>query len=521
MKKLDGAIFMSTENSFLKSAFKSWFTFGGHVLLSVLILGSSILAAVVIGTGRSPDRSKPLEEIIPSVKTEIARRETNGITFQVDGVVIPFREVAIASEVSGNIKFLSPHCRTGRYVQKGEILAEIDSQDYEHALSEAQQSLIQADRAIEEWKVSVQNIADRVEVAVAQFNTQKNELERCRKLNEKGAVSQTELETAELNHLNKKETLVTLQNEQRTLAAQEERLKSARETARVAVEKAELNLRRCTISSPLTGLVVTLNVEQDKFVQRGETLVSIHDTSRLEVQCSLYMKQVEWLWSENPGPETSGASKDSEVPAVTQDGLQAAKTESQIAAEAEAQAKAESAALRQYYQFDDTPVKLTYNLDGIIYQWGGTLTYLDGPGLDSRTRMMPCRVLVEDPLKVESFSDTGAPVKTSISPTLMPGMFVTIEIHANPARTLLNLAETAVLPGGTVWKVVKNEDGKDVLARAPKITTAHYESKTGRIIVYRRRGVLEEGDQVVVSPLASPVEGTFVHVLNDETKSEE
>ena len=103
----------------------------------------------------------------------------------------------------------------------------------------------------------------------------------------------------------------------------------------------------------------------------------------------------------------------------------------------------------------------------------------------------------------------------------MPGMFVTIEIHANPARTLLNLAETAVLPGGTVWKVVKNEDGKDVLLRAPKITTAHYESKTGRIIVYRRRGVLEEGDQVVISPLASPVEGTFVHVLNDETESEE
>jgi len=504
---------MQTENPFLKNAFHSWFTFGGHVLLSVVILGAAVLVAVAIGTGKSPRRSKNIEEIIPTVKTEIVKRETGGITFQVDGVVIPFREVSIASEVSGNIKFLAPHCRTGRYVQKGEILAQIDSQDYEHALAEARQALIQAERAIEEWKVSVQNIAERVEVAVAQYDTQKNELERCKKLNEKGAVSQTEMESAELNLLNKKETLVTLQNEQRTLAAQEERLKSSRESAHVAVEKAELNLRRCTITSPLTGLVVTLNVEQDKFVQRGETLVSIHDTSRLEVQCSLYMKQVEWLWSENPAAEIP------EKPTVT-DGLQSAKTEAQIAAEAEAQAQAENAALRQYYQFDDTPVKLTYNLDGVTYQWGGTLTYLDGPGLDSRTRMMPCRVVVEDPLKVESFNDAGVPAKTAISPTLMPGMFVTIEIHANPARTLLNLAETAVLPGGTVWKVVKNAEGKDVLARAPKITTAHYESKTGRIIVYRRRGVLEEGDQVITSPLASPVEGTFVKVMNGETKSE-
>ncbi len=472
-------------NEFLENATRSWWVFGGHVLISVGILVASMVIALAVSQGRSPDEARSIEEVIPAVKTETAILEENGVTFQVDGVVIPFREVAVASEVAGNITFLAPNCRTGRYVKKGEMLAKIDSRDYEHLLAEAEQNFIKAEREIEEWKVALVNNEERAKIAAEQFQTQERECERCKKLFQKGAVSQTELEAAVLSLLTKKEALVTLQNENRTLNAQKERLDANREAMHIAVEKAKLNLDRCTISAPLTGLVVTLSVEQDKFVQRGETLVSIHDTSRLEVQCSLYMKQVEWLWSEKK-PEGENV--------------------------------ANATALQHFYQFDDTPVKLQYSLNGTTYQWRGTLTYLDGPGLDSRTRMMPCRVVVENPLEVEMISETGKG-DSSVSPTLMPGMFVMIEIHANPARKLLNLSETALLPGGTVWKVKKTEDGKYTLERAPKIMTAHYNTQTGRVLVYEKKGVLEAGEEVVVSPLASPVEGTFVRVL-EKTETE-
>ncbi len=473
-------------NEFLENATRSWRAFGGHVLVSVGILALSTVIAVVVSQGRSPDEARRIEEVIPTVKTETAILEENGVTFQVDGVVIPFREVAVASEVAGNITFLAPNCRTGRYVKKGETLAKIDSRDYEHLLAEAEQNFIKAEREIEEWKVALLNNEERAKVAAEQFRTQERECERCKKLFQKSAVSQTELEAAALSLLTKKEALVTLQNENRTLNAQKERLDANREAMRIAVEKAKLNLDRCTISAPLTGLVVTLSVEQDKFVQRGETLVSIHDTSRLEVRCSLYMKQVEWLWSEKK-PENESV--------------------------------ADATALQHFYQFDDTPVKLQYMLNGTTYQWRGTLTYLDGPGLDSRTRMMPCRVVVENPLEVETVGISEEKEADLVSPTLMPGMFVMIEIHANPARNLLNLSETALLPGGTVWKVKKAEDGKHMLERAPKIMTAHYNTQTGRVLVYEKMGVLEAGDEVVVSPLASPVEGTFVRVL-EKTETE-
>lgn len=504
---------MHEENAFLREAARSWLVFAVHLLISIGILALGVFVTLSISAGRSPQEAAPVQEIIPTAETETAFRETGGITFQVDGVVIPFRKVAVASEVSGNITFLSPNCRVGRYIQKGDILMEIDQQDYRHALQEAQQSLIKAAREIEEWKVAVQNNLKRLEIAQEQFNTQKLEVERCLALHEKGAVSQTELDTARLNLLTREEAVVTQRNENESLLAQEERLNAVQELARVAVEKAELNLSRCTLRAPLTGLVVSLDVEQDKFIQRGEDLVSIHDTSRLEVQCSLYMKQVEWLWSENlvnhDTADENTASETSSEQSQLHTKQETAKPET----------VSDPSAFRQFYQFADTPVRLKYELNDTVYEWAGTLTYLDGPGLDSRTRMMPCRVVVEDPLNVQAFSIEGRPLKRAVSPTLMPGMFVSVEIHANPARPLLNLSEMAVLPGGTVWKAGKNEAGEDVLVRASKIMTAHFDTKSGRILVYAKRGVLEPGDEVIVSPLASPVEGTRIHVQKKTQES--
>ncbi len=505
---------MHEENTFLREAARSWLVFAVHLLISIGILALGVFVTLSISAGRSPQEAAPVQEIIPTVETETAFRETGGITFRVDGVVIPFRKVAVASEVSGNITFLSPNCRVGRYIQKGEILMEIDQQDYRHALQEAQQSLIKAAREIEEWKVAVQNNLKRLEITQEQFNTQKLEVERCQALHEKGAVSQTELDTARLNLLTREEAVVTQRNENESLLAQEERLNAVLELARVAVEKAELNLSRCTLRAPLTGLVVSLDVEQDKFIQRGENLVSIHDTSRLEVQCSLYMKQVEWLWSENL---TAHDTADEKTVSETSSAPSQLHTPSQLGSSEQNTAQmpetaSDPSAFRQFYQFADTPVRLKYELNDTVYEWAGTLTYLDGPGLDSRTRMMPCRVVVDDPLNVQAFSIEGRPLKHAVSPTLMPGMFVSVEIHANPARPLLNLSEMAVLPGGTVWKAGKNEAGEDVLVRASKIMTAHFDTQSGRILVYAKRGVLEPGDDVIVSPLASPVEGTRIHV---------
>jgi len=169
---------MADENVFLKEATRSWGILGIHILISAFILAAALAVTFLIGFGKSPRSVQNVSEIIPTVETEIARQEMNGVTFQVDGVVIPFRKVAVTSEVAGNITFLAQNCRIGRYVQKGDILAEVDRRDYQYAFEEAKQSLIKAEREIEEWKVAVENNQERLKITQEHFDTQKQETER-------------------------------------------------------------------------------------------------------------------------------------------------------------------------------------------------------------------------------------------------------------------------------------------------------------------------------------------------------
>ena len=89
-------------------------------------------------------------------------------------------------------------------------------------------------------------------------------------------------------------------------------------------------------------------------------------------------------------------------------------------------------------------------------------------------------------------------------------MFVEVRVHVAPGREVLSLPESAVLPGGTVWKVVSDGKNGEILKSA-KINIAQREGN--RVMVYAQKGVLEAGERVVISPLAAPMDGGKVEVL--------
>ena len=432
-----------------------------RLTVSSAILFLAICGAVLCSKASSPPKRELEATPPPAVTVETVTEQTEGITFCTDGSVVPFREVPLATEVAGRVTFVAENCRTGRYVDKGDVLVKIDPTDYELELAEARQQVVQAERSIVELDTNIVNAKSQLEIANRQLEVQRRELERVTSLLTDGAISQTDVDSTRMSELQKQDAVQTLENQIRSYETQKERLIASMKLSEVKVQKAELNLERCTIKAPLEGVVTALNCEQDKYMARGEKLVTIHDTSRLEVQCSLYMKHVEWLWS-------TQESKDKDP--------------------------------ENYYQFPPTPVKIVYAIGGVEYYWNGTLEYLDGAGLDARTRMMPCRVVVKDPLDVTCNSTDD-----NATPSLLPGMFVQVLVKVVPRRKLLNLSEMAILPGGAVWKVVDNKMHKVL------VTTAQLEKD--RVFVYDQPGVLEAGEQVIVSPIAAPIEGGTVRVV--------
>jgi len=100
-------------------------------LTPVVILAAGVAVFRFLGTQPPPER-KPIEKpAATQVHAIEVVRESGGLTIDLDGVVVPLREVTLAAEVAGRVLRKAEACRAGRFVSAGTLLFEIDPRDYE------------------------------------------------------------------------------------------------------------------------------------------------------------------------------------------------------------------------------------------------------------------------------------------------------------------------------------------------------------------------------------------------------
>ena len=450
-----------------------------RAFVPVLIVAGGALAFVLLSTVSqdAPGHRNRRTDGPPGPRGHGAAHQ-GGMTMEADGVVVPYREIELAAEVAGRIVERGDNCRAGNYVTKGTLLARIDPQDYLLEKERLEKERQQASVALEELAEEISGAAGLIEIAEKQVALRGRELTRMQGLGR--AVSETDLEMTENSELTARNALVTLTNQVRLLKVKQGRLKAALDLAVSRLAKTELDLQRTEIVAPVDGVIVQDQIEEDSFVQRATPLLTLEDTSKVEVKCKLEMDQLYWLWDRrsesaqvNPGRSPAEA-----------------------------------------YDIPETNVQVVYRLAGQNnreYLWEGRLARYDGLGLDEKTRTVPCRIVVDSPLKRISTHANGPPA-------LLRGMYVTVRIQVDPETPLLNVPEEAVQPGNIVWCV---RDNKMAIVPVNFVTLLDRSTTDGSIVrnalIYvDDPSQLTVGDQVVVSPLTFVRTGMDVEVSATE-----
>lgn len=436
--------------------------------LSLLLIGLGIIGFVALGSGQSPQSRGERETVKPIVQVATVTEHREGIDFNVDGIVIAFREITIPAEVAGQVSFKSDNCRVGHMVRTGELLAKIDPIDYQLEVHRLAEEVKQAEANQHELKIETAAGRRQIELAREDLAIQQREVQRYERIKDPGVYSQSELDAAWLKELQARDALQTEIDQLELIEAQQIRLASASQLATYQLDKARLELTRTEIYSPIDGIVTEELVEQDCYLQKGAGVVVVQGTSCMEIRCSLQMKQMHWIW------QTAPASDE----ATTSDNV---------------------------YHFPETAVTVIYEMESRKFRWEGKLQYYDGGKIDERTRMVPCRVRVSQPSCVQVDGTCSGGVRP---PVLMAGMFVTVRVHAKPDLALLRLPEAAVQPGGTVWTV------RDHQLHELSVRVAH--ATREEVLVYQQESELHAGDRVVVSPVAAPTEGAAVAVMGEQ-----
>jgi HlyD family secretion protein len=202
-------------------------------------VGAGVLALAVVGIV-SASRSKT--EIDPS---KLATAEKGDIARSVvaTGKIQPLTKVEVKSKASGIVEKLDADY--GDTVREGQVLVELDKETLKAQVREARAQLLSAQAALQRTKVEAQG---------PDLPFLKSATERARRLYEQGLISTNVLEDAQ------KEYELGL-NKQR--AAQSNVAVNQAEVARAqaTLERAETDLRNSTIVSPMTGLVLSRDVE--------------------------------------------------------------------------------------------------------------------------------------------------------------------------------------------------------------------------------------------------------------------
>lgn len=426
-------------------------------VLPLVILGGGIALFVSMGSQPPPERKRAEAAVATPVRTGEVRPESNGLTIESDGVVVPLREVTLAAEVAGRVLHKTEACNEGEFVTAGTPLFEIDPRDYELDVERLERELKQSMHAIEEIDEELVQNASSIDLARRQVELARRESTRLGGLKADRIVTESEHDRAVRDELTAANALTGHEGQRRVLTKRRNRLTEAESLARTMLQKANLDLARTRITSPVDGIVVEDKVEQDSFVSKGTPLVTIEDTRAAEVRTSLPMEDVSRIW----GGRRAGEEL-------------------------------------------NTPVTVVFSVGDAAYEWKGVLSRQEGRGLDEKTRTLPCRVLVADPRGVTALDRYGAPLPTPPlgSPqTLMRGMFVEVKVHVDSVTPFVSIPEEALRPSGEVWLM---RSGRLVV-----LTPRPVQVVDGRVVFDGGSG-LEPGDRVITSQLTHPRDGMEV-----------
>ncbi|MEM9643533.1 MAG: HlyD family efflux transporter periplasmic adaptor subunit, partial [Planctomycetota bacterium] len=343
------------------------------------------------------------------------------LELSVDGEVVPYREAVIATEVAGKVIFKSDDCEAGTFVQKGAVLMRIDPTDYElevERLTRAKEQTYQSIRESDQERVNTQRL---IKMAKDDIAIQERELKRQKSL-PKGFSSQGDVDRAQRAVLQASQQLLAYENTLDLLERKRASLMAAEQLAETQLRVANVNQERCVITAPIDGVIVREDAELNTFVNRGSPIVTMEDTSKVEVASSLRMDQIYWIAS-----QTGGVDSDLPDPGSS-------------------------------YKLPETPARIEFELagrNGLTYRWDGRLVGFDGIGMDASTRTAPVRILVDNPR--EYLDQDGRPHETKGPTALVRGMFVKVVLEITPRVPLLAIPEKAIKAGNRIWHFIPDD----------------------------------------------------------------
>ena len=415
---------------------------------TVLLIGVGVGGMALLVRLRKPPVRQVIEESSKLVRVIRVRKQSVPLMLEGFGSVRAKTEWRVVPEVAGALVQVSPYLRAGLHVRKGELLFEIDPRPYQLAVQRIQAQIEQDRQEIAVLRQQQRNYEATLKIATRNLKLAEAELKRDETLVRKGTISSRERDLRRQSRNEMEQGVQTSQNNWLLVGPQIAKMNATIEVANVQLADAKLQLEKTRLVAPFDGQVMSSDLDFGEFVQAGQEVAKLYDTTVVEVPISISLDDLRWFPSLSPDALRAGLQPlaETELPVAT----------------------------------------VHWRSGSQAYTWAGQLGRWES-GLDARTRTLTLVIEVAEPWK--SFQPGG-------KPPLQPGMFCRLTLEVQRVPDAVRIPRVALRSENTVFLV---QDG----ALAIRPVEVFYIEKEGVIVTTG----LQSGDQVVVSPLAAPVIG--------------
>jgi multidrug efflux pump subunit AcrA (membrane-fusion protein) len=179
-------------------------------VISFLILASGAGVAYSLSLLKEKPADQDSKELVTMVGTYEASLYSGELAMEVSGSVVPFREIRVAAEISGNVIKKFPDFEAGNFVKKGTKLLEIDPADYTLQLKTREAEVEQSKKALDEVKEEIVGANRNIKLAEDDFRLAQSEYQR--NLRIKSALSSSELDQSKRGLLTAESALTQRRN---------------------------------------------------------------------------------------------------------------------------------------------------------------------------------------------------------------------------------------------------------------------------------------------------------------------
>ncbi len=263
----------------------------GLKLLHLLMIFGLPLYLSACDKAQEREAPPPTVEVVEVIQKDVpVYSEWIGST---DGLV----NATIRAQVQGYL--IARNYKEGDFVQKGQVLFEIDPRPFEAALEQAEAASNQAKATLGRSRATLEQVKADVVRLEAQHTTTKANLRRIRPLAEQNAVSQKDLDDAVGAEQSADAAVKAGQAGVNAAEAAVDAAQASILAARAVAEKAKLDLSFTRISSPIHGIAGIAKAQLGNLVGPGsiEELTTVSTVDPIKVYISMseqeYMRDVQ------------------------------------------------------------------------------------------------------------------------------------------------------------------------------------------------------------------------------------